>query len=544
MPKKQRKIVVLGGALSGPTAAARARETDPDASIVLLERAAAISYAVGGLPYYLSREVDAQADLAPYRAEFFARYYEVDVRTGVSVERFDADTHEVHTSAGIVRYDSLIYALGAGSIHPPQFGEGASNLSCLRTMADLERIDAILNRGAKRAVVVGGGFYGVEAADCLARRGVAVTLLERAAKLLPEFSPAAASRAARALIDQGVDVRTNVVIEGVQRKAERITAIDVRGASLPVDLILITAGVEPRSQIFAGAGGRVQRDGSIRVDKRCATNLADVYATSICVSHTHAVTGKPVWTTQAADADKTAQVAGSNAAGGSATLMPTLDTAILRAGALHLARTGSTDLSQHPRAARIQVGGHSCDPFFRGSAPLDVTLFYDRESERLLGAEVVGQAGVDKRIDVLATAIAGKLDLGRLAQLDLAYSPPYSTTRDLVNSAGVIGLQAQQVHAWTLDEFRDRLVSTLVFDVRTPAQREADPLPGARAIDLAELREHRKILAKAKQVVFVSGHGREGYLAARKAAHLGCPDAGYLSGGMLAWREAGNEDRS
>lgn len=542
MPK-QRTIVVLGGALSGPTAAARARETAPDATIILLERAATISYAVGGLPYYLSGEVDAQADLAPFRVEFFSRYYGVDVRTGVSVERLDADRHVVHTSAGELRYDSLIYALGAGSVRPPEFGDGAANLSFLRTMADLDRIATIVAQGAMRAVIVGGGFYGVEAADCLARRGLAVTLLERGAQLLPEFSPAAAMRAARALVAEGVDVRTSAIVTGVTREGERITAIECGSVSLPADLILITAGVRPRSEIFAAAGGRVERDGSIRVDKRCATNLADVYATSICVSHKHAVTRKPVWTTQAADADKTAQVAGTNAAGGRATLAPTLDTAIVRAGALHLARTGLTDLtdlSWHERAARVQVSGHSCDPFFRGSAPLDITLFYDRDSERVLGAEVVGHAGVDKRIDVLATAIVGKLDLDQLAQLDLAYSPPYSTARDLVNVAGVVGRQARDVRAWTPDELRARPGTTLVLDLRAPAQRDAQPLTGAEAMDLAELRDQRDKLRRARHVVFVSEHGREGYLAARAAAHFGCRDAGYLSGGLAAWRAAGH----
>lgn len=549
-PKAPRRIVILGGALSGPTAAARARETDPDATILLVERAATISYAVGGLPYYLSREVDTRADLAPQQAEFFHRHYEVEVRTGVSVERFDADAHVVHTSGGPIAYDSLIYAFGAASIRPPALAEPAANASHLRTPADLQQIDALLQQGATRAVIVGGGYYGVEAADCLARRGVAVTLLEREAQLLSEFSPGAARRAAQALRDEGVEVRTDVVIEGATREGDRITAIECRGFSLPTDLVLITAGVEPRSGIFVAAGGRVHADGSIRVDKRCATNLPDVYATSICVAHTHLITRKPVWTTQAADADKTAQVAGTNAAGGDAELLPTLDTAIVRAGKLQLARTGLTDPDQHEGAAQIHVAGFSCDPFFRplggaaqgGSGSLDVTLIYERESQRVLGAEVVGHAGVDKRIDVLATAITGKLDLARLAQLDLAYSPPYSTARDLINAAGVIGLQAQQVRAWTPEQLRARRTATLVFDLRTLEQREARPLPGIRAIDLAQLREHRDELAAAKQVVFVSEHGRESYLAARMATHFGSRDAGYLSGGFAGWREAGHGD--
>ncbi|KIG14942.1 putative pyridine nucleotide-disulfide oxidoreductase [Enhygromyxa salina] len=543
----KQKIVVLGGALSGPTAAARARETNADASIILLERAEAISYAVGGLPYYLSGEVDARADLAPYRAAFFSRYYEVDVRTKVSVERFDAAKRKVYTSAGVVPYDTLIYALGAGSIVPPVFGDGdaiASNVSLLRNPAHLQRIDALLRKGAQRVVVVGGGYYGVEAADCLARRGCAVTLVERGPQLLPEFSAAAAGQAARALAAAGVELRLGVGVEEVSRKGKKIVAVRVGDERIDTDLILITAGVRPRTQIFAAAGGELMRDGSIHVDDRCATNLDGVYATSICVSHTHAVTRKPVWTAQASDADKTAQVAGENAAGGNATLLPTLGTAIVRAGALQVARTGSTELGGRHEAAKIQLAGHSCDPFFRGSEPLELTLYYSGKSgksgksgsERILGAEVVGRGGVDKRIDVLATAILAKLTLAQLAQLDLAYSPPYSMTRDIVNAAGVVATQAKHARPWTLEAFSQRGDDVLVYDVRTASQRKAHGF-AATVMDLAKLREHRRALRAAKQVVFVCETGRESYLAARAASHMGCAEAGYLSGGLNALRE-------
>lgn len=527
----KRKIVVLGGALSGPTAAARARETDADAKIIVLERAKAISYAVGGLPYYLSGEVNAQADLAPYKAAFFRRNYGVEVRTGVSVERFDAHKRKVYTSAGVVPYDTLIYALGAGSALPSVFGEGASNLSFVRNPAQLRRIVKLLERGATRVSVVGGGFYGVEVADCLARRGCEVTLLERGQQLLPEFSAAAAGRAAEALREGGVDVRVGASVEAVRRKGRRIVALELGGASIDTDLVLVTAGVEPRTQIFAAAGGKVQRDGSIRVDERCHTNLDGVYATSICVAHTHAVTRRPIWTAQASDADKTAQVAGANAAGGDARLSGTLATSIVRAGELHLARTGLTELGGKHEAARVHVAGHACDPFFVGSESLDVTLYYAPRTERVLGAEVVGRGGVDKRIDVLATATLAKLRLGQLAQLDLAYSPPYSMTRDIINAVGVIALQAKEVRAWEPEAFANRGADVRVFDARGAKARRLMPFD-APVMELAKLREHRRELRRAGPVVFVCETGRSSYLAARAALQLGCKGAGYLSGGL------------
>jgi NADPH-dependent 2,4-dienoyl-CoA reductase/sulfur reductase-like enzyme/rhodanese-related sulfurtransferase len=533
----KRKIVILGGALSGPTAAAHARETDTDAQIIVIERAESISYAVGGLPYVLSGEIVARTDIAPYTAEFFRHDYDVEVRTGVSVEGLDAGKRQVYTSAGVVAYDALIYALGAGSRLPAVFGEGASNLSFLRNPAQLERIAAILREGARRVAIVGGGYYGVEAADCLARRGLEVSLIERGPQLLPEFSPEAAGRAAQALAAAGVELRLGAQLEAVEREHDRIVALELGGERRTVDLILVTAGVVPRTEIFAAAGGQVLADGSIPVDERCATNLEQVFATSICVSHTHAVTGEPVWTAQASDADKTAQVAGVNAAGGDARLGPTLGTAIVRAGELHLARTGLNRRGGTLDAARIQVSGHSCDRFFRGSEPLDLTLYHARETERILGAEVVGRGGVDKRIDVLATAILAKLDLQQLAQLDLAYSPPYSTARDIVNVAGVIGQQARHVRVWEPAEFARREPATLVYDLRSEVEREAAPFD-APALDLAELREHQAALREAEAVVFVCETGRSSYLAARTAAQLGCSGAGYLSGGLRAQRAA------
>jgi NADPH-dependent 2,4-dienoyl-CoA reductase/sulfur reductase-like enzyme/rhodanese-related sulfurtransferase len=536
----QRTIAILGGALSGPTAAAHARETDPDARIILLERAAAISYAVGGLPYVLSGEIASNGDIDPYDTAFFRRDYDVDVRTGVQVDRLDAGRREVHTRAGVVRYDSLVYALGAGSFTPPGFEEEAENLSFLRNPAHLRAILDVLAGGAERVAIVGGGYYGVEAADCLARRGLRVTLLERGPQLLPEFSSSAAKQAADALAAHGVEVRLGAGIDRVVRRDRRIVALEVGGTRLDTDLVLLTAGVRPRTELFVAAGGRVLPDGSIPVDARCATNLDGVYATSICVSHRHAVTGRSVWTAQASDADKTAQVAGRNAAGGAARLGPTLGTAIVRAGDLHVARTGFTQLGGRFDAARVKVTGSSCDPFFRGSAGLDVTLYYARRTERLLGAEVVGRGGVDKRIDVLATAVLARLDLAQLSQLDLAYSPPYSTARDIVNTAGVVGMQARDVQAWDAAAVSARAGGARVIDVRSAEARAQAPYP-AELASLEDVRAGRVSFPEGAPVVFVCETGRTAWLAARAAAHRGCAGAGYLSGGLRALRALGGE---
>jgi NADPH-dependent 2,4-dienoyl-CoA reductase/sulfur reductase-like enzyme/rhodanese-related sulfurtransferase len=490
---------------------------------------------VGGLPSVLSGEVMDRAQIAPMDAAFFRRDYDIDVRTGVDVGRLDPTRHQVHTSAGVLHYDSLIYALGAGTMTPSVFATEAVNVSPLRSPAHLQKILKILEGGARRVAVVGGGYYGVEAAECLARRGVHVTLVERGAQLLAEFSPSAAARAALALAEQGVEVRLGVTVDQVFQEGDRVTGLELNGQVLDVDLVVLTTGVRPRTEIFAAAGGVVLADGSIPVDERCATNLADVYATSICVSHPHAVTGHHVWTAQASDADKTAQVAGQNAAGGDARLVPTLGTAIVRAGLLHLARTGHTQVGGHLEVVRTLVSGSSCDPFFPERAPLDVALYSTRQSERIVGAEVVGHGGVDKRIDVLATAVLAKLDLRRLGQLDLAYSPPYATARDILHVAALVGQQAKRVRTWEPADFAARPASAVVVDVRSEAERAASPW-AALPLSLSEIRQDPAGLDNNATVVFVCETGRSSYLAACAAVQRGCHGAGYVSGGLRALR--------
>ena len=532
----RRKIVVLGGALAGPWAAARARETDDGAEITLLTRGRAVSYAVGGLPYFLSREVRDVSELNRQRVSFFRSYYGVDVRTGADITSIDSQKRRVTTSAGSFSYDALIYALGARSRIPEEVA-GASNVSTLRTLSDLKKIEKYIQRRGTAVTILGGGYYGVEAADCLARRGCRVTLVERSPLLLSDFSPDAARLAAEALRKLGVDVRNGATIEEVKRKGRAITALNIDGDKVTTKLVIVTSGVDPRSEIFAAAGGKRHRDQTIKIDKRCATSLPGVFATSICVSHQHAITKKPIFTAQAADADKSAQVAGENAAGGDAKLESTLATSILRAGELTLARTGLTRGDAVHDRKTVRVYGRSRDDFFPGSAELTILLSYNDRTRRVLGAEVLGKDGVDKRIDVLATAITGKLTVDQLAQLDLAYSPPYGTVRDPINAVGTIARQSEEVRAWAPVELSVKPSDALVWDVRTPKQRRANPFR-ASAVSLKKLREKKQELKNAKTVIFLSEDGREGYLAARVAKALGCANPGYLSGGLRAWREA------
>ncbi len=539
---KQNRIVVVGGALAGPTAAARAREVDEHAHIVLLERAPNVSYAIGGLAYHLSGEVEDVEALDRERAAFFRANYDVEVRTGVEVHAIDVRARAIETTDGRLAWDALVVSTGAESVVPDVPGlDGALNVVPFRNLVHLRTILRELRRGP-RVVVIGGGHFGVEAADGLARRGAEVVLLERDERLLPGFARGA-SRAARLGLEAlGVDVRTSAPIVTASRRGPRVSSLVLQdGSAVPCDVVILAAGVRPRTGLLARAGARLLANGAVRVDERCETSLTDVYACGSCIAVRHAVTDELTWIPQASIVDKSAQVAGASAAGGLAELRPALGTMIVRSGRAVVARTGLAQAAME-RAEVTRVHPLSRDAFFPGAAPVSIELAHDPRTGKLLGADVWGTDGVDKRIDVLATAIAGSLTVADLAAVDLAYEPAFSASRDAVNVAGAVAteLASEPGIAWSAEEIHGRSGLVLV-DLRSAEERAArGAMPGARSLSIAEVRAGIDALAAADgPIVFVSSDGRAGFLAARLARGRGLHDAGFLSGGVASWLAAG-----
>lgn len=539
----KRRIVVLGGAISGPTAAARARETDERAHILLLERSRRVSYSACALSYHASGEVPSLDALDRERAQFFWDVYRVEVRTGVTALGLDAAARSVLTRAGGIPYDSLVYALGAESVLPAPL-RGAPNVFRFRTLPDLQGLLARLEGGDGRVAILGGGFIGVEAADGLARRGCKVTLVERGPRILPAFSAAASRAAMQALRAQGVDVREGQEVTRVARRGSLVASLQLSaGRALEVDAVVVAVGLRPRTAMLARARATLHADGSVAVDNRCGTSLPGVFACGVCVSVPHAVSGHPVWVAQAALADKTAQVAGACAAGGDARIGPTLGTAIVRAGELTLGRTGLTGEEAAAYAgaelAAARIHAPSREPFFPGAMDTEVALSYHRGSGRLLGAEVVSPSGADKRVDTLAAAILGGLTVEQLAAADLAYAPPYAPVRDPVNVAATVAAAARAglCEGWSPADLVARRRRVIVVDVRPAEAGTAATIPGAGPVPLDVLRA-RLAAMDDRPLVFVCDTGRLSYLAARIARQHG-RDAAYLSGGLLTWAREG-----
>ncbi len=500
-----------------------------------------MSYAVAGLACRLSGEVASAADLDSRKAAYFRDLYDVEVRTGVEVTRIDPRRRTVTAGGRAIPFDALIFAGGVGTVFPAGLAEGPG-VHAFRNLADLHAVEAGL-RTARRPAVVGGGPFGIEAADALARRGASAVLVERAPRLLPSWARAAAAAAERGLRAAGVEVLTGAGVAGVERRKGHVESLLLDdGRRVPCDLVIVTAGVAPRTALLAAAGARLLPSGAVRVDDRCRTSLPGVFACGTCIAPLHAVSGRPAWLPQAAIADRSAQVAGSAAAGGGERLGTVLGTVLLRAGAATVARTGVLPVEAHG-ALVTRVHGPSRDPFLPGAEPIHLVIRHDPRSGRLLAADAWGVAGVDKRIDVLATAMAGGLSVEDLARLDLGYSPPFATARDPVNVAGAVAAAVRAGLASSLSpaEVNARSGSLALYDLRTPAERREARIAGSRPVTLAALRADPGSLGvpRGRIPVFVSRHGKRGYLAVRIARARGFPRAAFLAGGIASWRAEG-----
>lgn len=547
---KSRRILVVGGVLAGPTAAARAREIDEHAHITLITRESRVAYASTGITYHLSGEVGSLESLDRERAEFFESIYRIEVMIETEAVALDAVRRTLEVKRGgasqLLRYDALIYALGSRSGPLPASLRGA-NVNALRTLEDVAAVSAALKSGQVRVAVVGAGMHGVAAVDGLVRAGAKVTLIERDASILSQFG-VQATRVAHQALAARATVMTGVAVTGARTSDDRVTALLLsNGTELETDFVLLTAGVVPRTELLARAGAHLAPDGTVYVTERAETSLVHVYACGGCVSVPQALTGAHVFNAQGAVADKVAQVAGANAAGGDAKLLPIAGSMIRRVLDVVVARTGLTE-----KQARAVTGANfqmttvhapSHDAYFPGSALVLVQLFWDRSTGRVLGAEVAGPSGVDKRIDIVATAIEAGLTIERLAAIDYAYAPPYGCQRDPVNVAATAAAaeRAGLARFVTPEDLARGGDEVQRIDVRPQEEHDTRRIPRARSMPLSTLRSRLAELDRGKPVVLYCDTGRLGYLATRVLSQHGFEDVANLEGGFRSWQLSGLE---
>jgi NADPH-dependent 2,4-dienoyl-CoA reductase/sulfur reductase-like enzyme/rhodanese-related sulfurtransferase len=535
------KTVIVGGVAGGMSAATRLRRLDEGADIVVFERGRYVSFANCGLPYYVGGVIEERSSLLLQTPESLAARFRLDVRVEQEVTRIDPHAKTVtvrHVATGATSeetYDRLILAAGAEA-REGIIGGGVP-IRTLRTIDDVDAITHALSTAGPsgRAVVVGGGFIGLEAVENLVRAGVGVTLVQRGSQPLSPLDPEVASPVLDELTAHGVDVRLDTT---VTRTGSGTVVLD-DGSRIPADLVIEARGVRPDTRLAANAGLALGPTGGIAVDEYQRTSDPFIYAVGDAVEKTDAISEAPTLVAMAGLANRHGRTAADAIAGVAEPSTPALGTAIVGVFDLAVAMVGWSEkrLIAAGRAHRV-VHTHpsSHAGYYPGAEQMAMKLLVDPDTDQILGAQIVGRDGVDKRIDVIATAMAGGLTASALSRLELAYAPQFGSAKDAVNMAGYVAdnLATGATRSVQWHELDGELeAGTVLVDVRSPAEFARGAIPGAVNLPLDELRDRTKELPDAPLIVHCQV-GQRGHTAARLLTQH-CRDVSNLDGGYKTW---------
>ncbi|OSP08874.1 FAD-dependent oxidoreductase [Microbacterium sp. LEMMJ01] len=535
------RVVIVGGIAGGMSAATRLRRLEESADIVVFERGPEVSYANCGLPYYVGGVIEERDALLLQTPESLHRRFRLDVRVrhdvvGIdtarkTVEVVDLDSGHRSTHP----YDRLVLATGAR----PRGDEptGALPARSLRTVADADAIAAALRPGLP-VVVVGGGYTGLEAVENLVARGAAVTLVQRGAQLLAPLDPEMAAPLAAEVRRRGVDVRLGV--EVVATAADSVTLSD--GATLPAEFLVDASGVVPEVGLARAAGIRLGETGGIAVDEACRTSAPDVFAVGDGVEKTDLIGGGAALVTMAGLANRHGRMVADVIAGREESVRPALGTGIVQMFGLAAAKTGWSEKQLRAGgrgffAVHVHPASHA--GYYPGAETLSMKLLADPATDRILGAQIVGRDGVDKRIDVIATALQAGVTASGLAHLELAYAPQFGSAKDAVNILGYVAENTRNGTTPTVQwhELDDALqAGSTLIDVRSVAEHTNGAIPGARNIPLDELRDRLDELPDGPLVVHCQV-GLRGHIATRLLRQHG-REVRNLDGGYRTWQDA------
>lgn len=550
MDAVNRKILVIGGVAGGASAAARARRTDEHAEIVMLEKGPYISFANCGLPYYVGGEIGDRSPLLLQTPDSFRERFRVDVRVfheaiAIDRERKAVRVRDARTGTEYEEsYTSLILAPGATPIKPPLPGIDLPNVYTVRTVPDSDAIRTFLDtQAAERAVVIGAGFIGLEMVENLVRLGLSVTLVEKADQVLPPLDPDMAAFVQATLQQMGVEVITGDGIAAFDGDGKaRLVRLE-SGRLIAGDLFVLGLGVRPDIRLARAAGLAIGATGAIQVDDRMRTNDPNIFAAGDAVETVQLATGKATWIPLAGPANKQGRVAGANAAGDDLTFPGALGTAIVRVGSLVAASTGLSEKAARREGMDVTVsytvsGDHA--DYYPGVQDILIKLVLERATGRLLGAQLLGGSGVDKRTDVFATAILARMTATDLTNLDLAYAPPFGAAKD---AAIVAGMVAQNIGRGRLPVITapelNRLVAqgapVQMIDVRPDYEFAVGAIPGAVNIPVDEVRDRLSELDPGATTVVYDANGSKAYLAVRVLLQNGFRSVFSLTGGYLLW---------
>ena len=543
-----KNVLIVGGVAGGMSAATRLRRLDETAKITVLEKGPYISYANCGIPYNLGGVIEKESALHLQTVPKIKAWFNVDVHVNTELLRIDRGNNTAtvrDNKTGIestLPYDKLILAMGAEAFVPPIKGVHSKHVFHLQTIPDLQQIEAfIVSNNVRRAAVLGGGFIGLEAAENLRKRGLEVSLFEYGPHVFPLVDGDIAERLDTGLVRNGIDLALNARVLEITD-----SSIVAEGRDpTPVDLVIVAVGIRARSAIAKEAGLAVGQKG-VTVNESMQTSDPDIYAVGDMVETQHLVTGTAVQTALAGPANRQGRLAADHIAGRAVQYRGNVGTAVCQVFDQTVGLVGlSTDNLKRAGIEHEYVTVHPPQhaSWYPGGTPMTMKVAFEVSSGKILGAQIVGGEGVDKRIDVLATAMRGGLTIEDLEHLELGYAPPYGAAKDAINMVGFVGGNVLRgdvkiVHAAEFADGSLNLKDYQVVDVRSPEEFARGHVKGAVNIPIGGLRERMAELSQDKKILTYCYVGYRGYLAYRVLVQNGF-DVVNLDGGFKAVSEGG-----
>jgi len=550
------RLVVIGAVAAGTKAASKAKRDNPDLDVKVFTRERYISYAGCGLPYYVGGIIREKQELLVRTPVEFKEEQGIDILTEHEVKKINTSEKKViieDLRSGEVAeytYDKLIIATGASPIVPPLENISLGNIFTLRSVSDAFAVRELVDSGeVKKAVIVGGGFIGLEAAENLKHRGLEVTIVELVPHILPPFDEEIALYAQKHMIDKGVNILTGQKVTGFEGKNGKVTKVKTSAVDIEADMVILSIGVKPNTAIAAEAGIELGAANTVKVNRFMETNVKGVYAAGDCAENKNLITGKPAWYPMGSTANKTGRIAGHNAALMNQedcfkeSLEGVLGTTIVRLFEVNAAKTGLSErdaVKEGYEVETVLVPANDRAHYFPGYKEIITKLVVDKNTHKLLGAQIVGEGVVDKPIDTIATAITLGATVEDLAKLDLAYAPPFSTamSSNIVAANVMLNKLGDRMSSIKAPELMSRLEAgdINVLDVREEAEFFIAAIPGAANIPMNELKARLEEVDRSKEtLILVCKVGKRAYLSYLQLKEMGFTNLKILEGGITAY---------
>jgi len=539
------KIIIIGSVAAGTSVAAKARRNDEEAEIVVYDQGKDISYSACGIPYQIGGEVESIDRLTPRNAAWFKKRYEVAIFTEHKVTHIDHEKKQLDVVDLVTgdtktdRYDVLVFATGASPFTPPPFNQKEyENVFQVRNIQDARDINAFSDeKQPKRALIIGAGFIGLEMTEQLVHKGLEVTVVQMEDQVMPPMDADMTFRIEEQLRAKGVTLILSDTVKIIEGDASVTRVTTTNGITVATDMVILSAGVRPNTVLAKEIGVAIGESGAIAVNTKMQTNLKDVYAVGDAAESFSVITGKPIYRPLGSTANKMGRIAGDVITGGDLEHRGVLGTGIFRIFELNVGQTGLTEKEASKEGFDVEVL-YNIKPDhaeYLGGKELLIKAIADRKSGRVLGAQIIGAGGVDKRLDVIATAITFKAKAEDLFHLDLAYAPPFSTTKDPVLYTGMALDNALHgnplLSPAALVARQNKGEKLQVIDTRSKKDYEKSKVQGALHIPLGELRTRQSELDKNIPTITYCNKGVTGNAAQNVLLNYGFKEVYNLSGG-------------